>query len=658
MGEGERLAGRYCLLERLGTGGMAVVWRGFDEVLQRDVAIKVIAPWAAGDEVTRGRLHAEARAAARLSHPHIASVYDYGEVIVRRQPPSPFVVMELVRGESMSGRLAGGATMPWREAVTACAQVGAALASAHHAGVVHRDVTPGNVMLTGAGAKVVDFGISALVGDHEVGPEGKLLGTPAYLAPERLAGGEVDTAVDVYGLGVLLYRALSGALPWVAETVTEIVKAHQYADPMPLPPDLGVPREVSELVHYCIARDPHARPLSVEVAYALAETVGIALPMASRCTTAVSLIPGRPESLTIARVHTSGLFAQPAPTGRGRLAATLRRSIGQLATSGRIFAIGRRAISDLALRLPTLAVRVPSLALRLPGPALRGPGSAQRGVSRQRPSTPPLRLPGWTVQLPGWAAALRQRRAALVVLVAVLVVALTAVAAARTQRTAPSTPAGWGAVGAAPPQPACEVQYRVERDWRRGFSASVVTANTGDVSLKNATLRFAFPGDQRIERPPAGGWRQSGREVSAQLVARGRSLPPGESVNRRFTAEYQAANSLPTRFFLASTACKALVTGPAGSNSGVPASQAADRGNGKANGPGKGQPENRGKTGNAKHGERQTGGEYEPGDSGDRDNAEGRDGAEDPDEGEELPPAWRLLAVVEHEIAFAGAQPS
>jgi hypothetical protein len=271
--ENRLLGGRYRLVERLGAGGMSVVWRGYDEVLGRQVAVKVLAARFAGDRAFRHRIRVEAQAAARLVHPHITNVHDYGES-VEDGVTVPFVVMELVDGGSLAQRLASGAAMPWPEAVTVCAEVASALAAAHARGVVHRDVTPSNVMLTAAGAKVVDFGISALIGEREAGQDGSLLGTPAYLAPERLDLSQVSPAADVYGLGLLLYRALTGRLPWEARTRTEMIRAHLYTEPAPLPPIDGLPAEPAELCRRCLAKVPGERPTSAEVAAALAAAVG------------------------------------------------------------------------------------------------------------------------------------------------------------------------------------------------------------------------------------------------------------------------------------------------------------------------------------------------------------------------------------------------
>jgi eukaryotic-like serine/threonine-protein kinase len=264
------LAGRYRLVERLGAGGMSVVWRGFDEVLGRQVAVKVLPPSTSVDPSFRRRLRAEAQAAARLSHPHITNVYDYGEATTVDGEPVPYVVMELVDGKSLAAVLARVGRLPWPDAVRITAEVSAALAAAHSRGIVHRDVTPANVMLTSAGAKVVDFGISALIGENDIDPDGSLLGTPAYLAPERLEGGQVSPATDVYAVGLLIYRTLIGQLPWDVGTTTALLRAHQYMEPEPLPYVEGLPSAVAALVGRCLEKRPEDRPSSAELAHVLA----------------------------------------------------------------------------------------------------------------------------------------------------------------------------------------------------------------------------------------------------------------------------------------------------------------------------------------------------------------------------------------------------
>src|ERR1700761_4404056 len=185
----------------------------------------------------RARIRDEARSAATLSHPNIAQVYDYGES-TEGETPLPYVVMELVNGPTLQQRVASG-PLPPRTIFRICGEVAAALAAAHADGLVHRDIKMANVMVTPTGAKVVDFGIAAAIGP--AAPEEMLVGTTAYLAPERLTGDAVQPASDVYALGVLLYRLLAHEAPWTVETTTQMINAHIYVDPSPMPAVPGVP---------------------------------------------------------------------------------------------------------------------------------------------------------------------------------------------------------------------------------------------------------------------------------------------------------------------------------------------------------------------------------------------------------------------------------
>jgi serine/threonine-protein kinase len=251
---------------------MSVVWRAEDDVLGREVAVKVLTVDLVTDPKLLLQLRDEARAAAGLRHPHVVAVHDYGETLQRGQT-LPYVVMELVDGRSLHDLLSGGA-LPWQVAVTIGAQVAAALAAAHARGIVHRDVKPGNVMVTASGVKLVDFGISAAVGEID-GSDGQLLGTPAYLAPERIEGGPVRPATDVYALGLLLYRALAGTMPWDAATSTQMLKAHLWAEPAPLPAVPGLPGEVRRMLRRCLAKQPAERPTGAEVTQVLADLAGL-----------------------------------------------------------------------------------------------------------------------------------------------------------------------------------------------------------------------------------------------------------------------------------------------------------------------------------------------------------------------------------------------
>src|SRR5262245_2933182 len=269
MRAGLLLNNRYRLTEVIGTGGMSVVWRAHDEVLNRVVAVKVLS-WPEANGLVRQRMLAEARSVALLSHPHVTSVFDYGE-----SAGVPFVVMELLTGPTLSERLTAGPLEP-REALTIGAQVASAVAAAHAHGLVHRDIKPTNVVLTPGGAKVLDFGIAAFTGASDVDPDGVVLGTQAYLAPERMVADSVSPATDVFALGVLMYRLLTRDLPWPAETPSETIRAHESVEPVPLPPLTGVPADVHAICRRCLDKDPHLRPSAAEVAVVLAAAAAIA----------------------------------------------------------------------------------------------------------------------------------------------------------------------------------------------------------------------------------------------------------------------------------------------------------------------------------------------------------------------------------------------
>jgi serine/threonine protein kinase len=268
------VGGRYQLVQRIGIGGMSEVWRGHDKVLDRPVAVKIMASAVEGTlgEVSGVDLvRTEARSAARLAHPNVANVHDFG---TSPGPGSdvPYIVMELVEGQTLSEHLAAG-PLDWRIAVRICAEVAAALAAAHAEKVVHRDIKPANVILTPAGAKVLDFGIAAAVGAPDPDPDGPVMGTPAYVAPERFDGLPATPASDMYSLGTLLYHCLSGRLPWRAETNTQLVQAQRYGEPDPLPPIDGLAPEVLDLCSRCLHRDPEDRPTALVAALLLAEAV-------------------------------------------------------------------------------------------------------------------------------------------------------------------------------------------------------------------------------------------------------------------------------------------------------------------------------------------------------------------------------------------------
>ncbi|BCJ66580.1 serine/threonine-protein kinase [Polymorphospora rubra] len=265
---GGLLARRYRLIDRIGAGGMSVIWRSRDELLDRVVALKVLAEELAADARFRGMVREEARAAAQLVHPHVTSVHDYGETVAPDGTVTAFVVMELLSGQELESRLTEG-PLPWPEAVEICAQVAEALAAAHRLGIVHRDVTPANIMMTATGAKVLDFGIATHVGAPDEDADGETFGTPAYVAPERLDGTPAQPATDTYSLGVLLYETLTGRVPFPANTWEDLARSRPDTQPPTLSGVAGLPPAVAEVCLRCLARDPRERPTAHQVGVAL-----------------------------------------------------------------------------------------------------------------------------------------------------------------------------------------------------------------------------------------------------------------------------------------------------------------------------------------------------------------------------------------------------
>ncbi|MGV9371682.1 serine/threonine-protein kinase [Micromonospora tulbaghiae] len=296
---GRLLARRYRLIDRIGAGGMSVIWRARDEVLDRVVAVKVLAPSLAADARFRDMVREEARSAAQLDHPHVTAVHDYGETVAPDGSITSFVVMELLSGEELEHLLTQG-PLPWPTAVETGAQVAEALAAAHRLGIVHRDVTPANVMMTATGAKVLDFGIATRIGTPDDDEDGGTFGTPAYVAPERLDGAPAQPATDVYSLGVLLFETLTGQPPYPAETWEQLSAA--LADsPEPTLDDVpGLPGPVAEICLRCLARDPRRRPTARRVAAVLRD----------------QMLPADPQAATmLAPTMTLPALTSPPPAG-------------------------------------------------------------------------------------------------------------------------------------------------------------------------------------------------------------------------------------------------------------------------------------------------------------------------------------------------------
>jgi serine/threonine-protein kinase len=259
------LGDRYRLDEQLGRGGMATVWRGWDTQLDQPVAVKVLDRARAADPVALKRLQREASTVARLNHPNIVGFRGFAV-----DADVPYLVMELVDGESVTDLLVKGGPLPVDEAVAIAQQACAALATAHEAGVIHRDVTPGNLLVGPDGVvKMCDFGIARLqVRGGLVGltSGGAPVGTCEFMAPEQATGGGVDTRCDLYALGCVLFAMLAGGPPFAADNPMAVLHKHLNQPPASLRTlRADVPPELDQLVADLLAKDPTDRPASAGV---------------------------------------------------------------------------------------------------------------------------------------------------------------------------------------------------------------------------------------------------------------------------------------------------------------------------------------------------------------------------------------------------------
>ncbi len=254
--QGVTFGGRYELDSRIAIGGMGEVWEATDHVIGRTVAIKILKDEYMGDPGFLERFRAEARHAALVNHEGIASVFDYGE-----ENGSAFLVMELVPGEALSTILERDGSLSTDKTLDIVAQTSAALQAAHAAGLVHRDIKPGNLLITPDGrVKITDFGIARIADQVPLTATGQVMGTVQYLSPEQASGHPASPATDIYSLGIVAYECLAGKRPFTGESQVAIAMAQINEQPPPLPATVAVP--VQNLVMAMIAKKPEERPAS------------------------------------------------------------------------------------------------------------------------------------------------------------------------------------------------------------------------------------------------------------------------------------------------------------------------------------------------------------------------------------------------------------
>jgi hypothetical protein len=335
------LGDRYELHQLIAAGGMGQVWRAQDLALQRPVAVKVLRSEYTGDPTFLARFRAEAQNAASLSHPNIAAVFDYGEVTAQDGTGETlaYLVMELITGEPLSALLAREGALDTATTLSILRQTAFALGEAHRAGMVHRDVKPGNILVCPDGhVKITDFGIAWSARSVALTRTGQVIGTPQYLSPEQAEGRLATPASDVYGLGLIGYECLSGHPAFEGDNPVTIALKQVRQNPDPLPDRL--PTGVRTLIGRAVAKDPGARFADGAAFVAAIEDVlaGRQIPPAPT-TRAIDLAgeavpaPATAEDTGVVRVS-GGVARPPAPRRRSAVSVVLVPLLGLLAGAG------------------------------------------------------------------------------------------------------------------------------------------------------------------------------------------------------------------------------------------------------------------------------------------------------------------------------------
>ena len=349
---GVTLSGRYRLQRLIATGGMGQVWEAVDSRLGRRVAVKVLKQEFSQDPEFIERFRSEARTTAMLNHPGIAQVHDYGESALDGEGRTAYLVMELVNGEPLNSVLKRTGRLSLRHALDMLEQTGRALQIAHTNGLVHRDVKPGNILITPTGqVKITDFGIAKAVDAAPVTQTGMVMGTAQYIAPEQALGHDATPASDVYALGVVGYEVVSGKRPFTGDGALTVAMKHIKEPPPPLPADL--PPNVRELIEITLVKNPSQRyrsggPFADAVA---AVRAGRRPPRPSATPPAGRAAPAAIPSATPARIAPSTTTNRTAAPRRSQSASGRRQPPAR-----RTFSSGQRALLWAAGVLGALAI--------------------------------------------------------------------------------------------------------------------------------------------------------------------------------------------------------------------------------------------------------------------------------------------------------------
>ncbi len=375
-----RVIGNYKITGTLGAGGMGTVYKGVDQMVDREVAIKMLRPEVGGQTDLTARFRAEAVSLAKVSHPNVATLYSFFN-----EGDEYFMVMELVRGANLEDYVAHTGRLPLAKAVAIFAQAAEGIASAHQRGVLHRDIKPANIMITDEGVvKVMDFGIARALRSSRMTRDGRIVGTVEYMAPERIEGNEDDARSDIYSLGIVLFELITGRLPFVSDSEFQLMRAH-LSIPAPSVQELrdDVPPAFAAAVSRSMVKNPAERYASAtefrdavvgalpDVKLATASELAASLPRPAAAET-----PGAAKATRMAAPS-----QQPAPPTRAAATPSPPTRAAAVAPRAAGFSLGSLGWKHYAAAASVLVVLLGVL-----GWALLSRGGAQEQLSSEEPA--------------------------------------------------------------------------------------------------------------------------------------------------------------------------------------------------------------------------------------------------------------------------------